>query len=228
MPFTEDLKLLVRQKSAFRCCICQKIPVEIHHIIPQANGGADDENNAAALCPNCHATHGGNPEWRKKIIEMRDHWYSVASVLFPTPDGIVLNKLNQALIENSALAIKENLRKYVVSLIDATDNARLPNLTEAFLNGLQLDNGIFTPLQDLVAEGPCTCERESCVDRETRVYCYFTKNQSQWVIKKKLFWKCYDEITSCPRCFTKHARGHIGRLDICLSPYKNQESQNDE
>ena len=227
MPFSEELKLSVRKRAAFRCCVCQKIPVEVHHIIPQEYGGSDEDDNAAPLCPTCHTIHGGNPDWRKKITEMRDYWYLVASVLYPTPNSIISNQLNQALIDRSAMDIKEFLSKYVLSLIETTNNKRLPNLTEAFLNGIQLDNGIFTPLKDLVAEGPCTCERDACVGHNRRVYCYFTKNLNQWVITKGLYWRCYDEIVVCPRCFLEHARGHIGKNGICLNPYFDQCKQKD-
>jgi hypothetical protein len=93
MPFSEELKAKIRRKAAYRCCVCQKQFVEIHHIIPQAAGGSDDEDNAAPLCANCHSDYGGNPELRKKIREIRDHWYSVAEVKFPTQDNIPLETL---------------------------------------------------------------------------------------------------------------------------------------
>ena len=74
MPFSESLKKKIRKQSQGRCCICQKFPVEIHHIIPQAKGGADNEDNAAPLCPTCHTIHGDNPKMRKQIRERRDDW----------------------------------------------------------------------------------------------------------------------------------------------------------
>ncbi len=228
MAFSEELKLKIRKRAAFRCCICQVIPVEIHHIDPQSNGGSDDEDNAAPLCPTCHERYGNNPSWRKKITEMRDYWYSVVSVKYPTPSEDLLNPLNQALIEHSTQDIKEHLRKYLYSLIETIDSRRLPKLTDLFLNGIQLESGIFVPIEDLVYEGPCACEREVCVGQNHRVYCYFTKKQSKWVVAKKLYWQCYDEIVKCPRCLQQHARGHIGRNDKCLKPYRNQENQTDQ
>jgi hypothetical protein len=77
MTFSEKTKLLAKQKSAFRCCLCHKPFVEIHHIIPQAEGGSDKLDNAAPLCSSCHDLYGGNPEKRKIIGQMRDHWWSV-------------------------------------------------------------------------------------------------------------------------------------------------------
>lgn len=79
MPFPESLKKKVRARANFRCCVCQEIDVEIHHIVPHADGGKDTEDNAAPLCPNCHSTYGANPEKRKIIREMRDRWYERCS-----------------------------------------------------------------------------------------------------------------------------------------------------
>ncbi len=77
MAFNDKTKLIARQNSAFRCCLCYKPFVEIHHIIPQADGGADSLENAAPLCSSCHDLYGGNPEKRKTIRQMRDHWWDV-------------------------------------------------------------------------------------------------------------------------------------------------------
>ncbi len=77
MAFSEALKRRVREKAAYHCVICHKPFVEVHHIIPQSEGGPDTENNAAPLCAGCHDLYGGNPEKRKQIREMRDYWYRV-------------------------------------------------------------------------------------------------------------------------------------------------------
>lgn len=77
MAFSEKIKPLAKQKSAFRCCLCHKPFVEIHHIAPQAEGGADTLDNAAPLCSSCHDLYGGNPEKRKAIRQMRDYWWDV-------------------------------------------------------------------------------------------------------------------------------------------------------
>lgn len=75
MAFSGKTKLLARIKAAFRCCICHDPFVEVHHIIPQANGGDDSLNNAAPLCSSCHDLYGGNPEKQRIIRQMRDHWW---------------------------------------------------------------------------------------------------------------------------------------------------------
>jgi len=79
MPFSEKVKLESKKKSAFRCCICHKPFVEVHHIVPQSEGGPDTISNAATLCSSCHDLYGGNPEKRKIIRQMRDHWWELMS-----------------------------------------------------------------------------------------------------------------------------------------------------
>jgi predicted DNA-binding protein len=98
MPFSEPQKLRIKQKALFQCCLCQRLPVEIHHIVPQKDGGPDDDDNAAPLCPGCHETHGGNPDRRKVIREARDHWYQLCEKRFAADSGH-LGEI-QRLIEN--------------------------------------------------------------------------------------------------------------------------------
>ena len=73
--FSESTKVAVRRKAHLRCCLCHDIGVEVHHILPQAEGGSDNPENAAPLCPSCHEKYGANPTKRKFIREARDVWY---------------------------------------------------------------------------------------------------------------------------------------------------------
>ena len=75
MPFSEALKASVRKRAMGRCCVCQEPFVDVHHIVPQAEGGADTDENAAPLCPNCHRRYGDNARQRTAIREFRDNWY---------------------------------------------------------------------------------------------------------------------------------------------------------
>lgn len=77
MPFSEKVKLEAKKKSNFRCCICNKVFVEVHHIIPESEGGSNTIDNAAPLCSSCHDLFGGNPEKRKQIRQMRDQWWEL-------------------------------------------------------------------------------------------------------------------------------------------------------
>lgn len=77
MPFPESVKLSVKKKADFTCCWCQnrQNKVDIHHIIPENEGGPDTEDNAAPLCGSCHDLIGMNPNLRKEVRLRRDHWY---------------------------------------------------------------------------------------------------------------------------------------------------------
>jgi hypothetical protein len=79
MSFAEKIALEVKQRCHFQCCLCKALGVEIHHIIPQSEGGPDTIANAAPLCPSCHEIYGANPVKRKFIREVRDFWYEVCA-----------------------------------------------------------------------------------------------------------------------------------------------------
>ena len=76
MPFKESLKAKIRKQSDHACCVCRgREGVDVHHIIPQNEGGPDTEENAAPLCTRCHDILGPNPVKRKYIRECRNHWF---------------------------------------------------------------------------------------------------------------------------------------------------------
>lgn len=99
MAFSEALKLKVKRRAHFCCCLCHGLGVEVHHIIPQAEGGPETEDNAAPLCPSCHEAYGANPEKRKFIREARDLWYDICEKRFVSdPDRLdeIATLLSQA------------------------------------------------------------------------------------------------------------------------------------
>ena len=75
MAFSEKVKKEVKEKSDFKCVLCRSDIVEIHHIIPQEEGGPDTFENAVALCPSCHFIYGGNPLKKDEIISKRNIVY---------------------------------------------------------------------------------------------------------------------------------------------------------
>src|SRR5208282_4348608 len=117
------------------------------------------------------------------------------------------------------------LEKQTVTLDDLQIFAKEPP-TEPDM--LRLDNGYWLHKQDVVRECDCQCERDSCVDTNKKVHCYFSRGLSDWVIQAGLYWKCYDEVVMCPRCEHPHKRGHIGRAEICGRPYGNQAQRTDD
>lgn len=84
MSFTEKTKNEVMQKAGYCCCVCHNpsVSLEIHHIIPEAQGGGDTIENAAPLCSECHSNYGANPEKRKRIKQMRDWWYKTVEKMY--------------------------------------------------------------------------------------------------------------------------------------------------
>lgn len=76
MGFTDTQKLRARRKADWRCCICGRFGVDIHHIEPQSEGGPDSDDNAAPLCVGCHDERGHDPRYRKQITQKRDDWYA--------------------------------------------------------------------------------------------------------------------------------------------------------
>lgn len=113
MAFSSKITKDVKEKAAFKCCRCQSIGVEVHHIISQKNGGPDTMDNAAPLCPNCHTSFGDNPIKHKEITMMRDWWYKVVENLYPTKNinYTVLNDINSKLE-----AITDNQDKTLIDL----------------------------------------------------------------------------------------------------------------
>ncbi len=83
MGFSEKLKREVKESAAFRCCRCQTIGVQVHHIEPEGDGGLDTVDNAAPMCPSCHDYFGANPKKRKEIKHMRDWWYQTVEQMYP-------------------------------------------------------------------------------------------------------------------------------------------------
>ena len=123
MPFSPALKLQVKRMAAFQCCRCREIGVDIHHIIPQAQSGTDDIDNAAPLCQNCHDKFGANPEKRTEIRQMRDWWYEVVKEKYHG-DQSQLEKVNETILkiqrtQESNQAEMYNLRKELIEEIKA-------------------------------------------------------------------------------------------------------------
>lgn len=112
MAFSEALKLKVKKRAHFRCCICQAVGVEVHHIHPQEEGGPDTEENASPLCPSCHETYGANKSKRKFIREARDAWYEICDRRYASDtDRLeeIKGKLDKAISYEDLLRFKDEL-----------------------------------------------------------------------------------------------------------------------
>lgn len=61
MPFNQDVKSSMFLRCNRRCCLCHKIcgtNIEAAHIVDEAAGGSNDEDNGIALCLDCHQEVG--------------------------------------------------------------------------------------------------------------------------------------------------------------------------
>ncbi len=65
---------------------------------------------------------------------------------------------------------------------------------------IKLDNGYWISKEDIARECECQCENTMCVGHQRKVHCVFPGFLPAWVITKRLYWRCYDELVKCPRC----------------------------
>jgi len=81
-------ELMVRSNRC--CCLCHSyvgLHIEIHHIVPKAQGGTDDLDNGIPLCFECHAKveayNRDHPRGRKyqpaQLKRYRDGWFDMLS-----------------------------------------------------------------------------------------------------------------------------------------------------
>ncbi len=112
MAFNESIITKVRKSAHFQCCICNVLGVEVHHVVPQEEGGSDTEDNAAPLCPSCHETYGANPTKRKFIKEARDLWYEICQARHTTDLSLhqnILELVKQGASKLDLYTLKEEI-----------------------------------------------------------------------------------------------------------------------
>lgn len=59
-PIPEDVRRSVLIEAGYRCAVptCRALLIlDLHHLIPVRDGGANESSNLLALCPTCHALH---------------------------------------------------------------------------------------------------------------------------------------------------------------------------
>lgn len=224
MAFSEELKLRIRRRAAYRCCWCERFGfVEVHHVVPQNEGGPDTIDNAAPLCPTCHSLYGANPTLRKQIRDKRDWWFDVAAHKYPYDIGSIdeaVHRVDAELLAttydaDAAQRLRQALTEYVQEMLALIEPRRAAMITDTILDAIPLDTGVLLPKEKVAVEGYCECRQDHCVGHRGRVYCYWSKDLSPWVIERKLYWRCYDETIECPRCGRTHKRGHTGRAGVC-------------
>lgn len=90
MAFSVEVRTRALVVAARHCCVCHRykgVKVEVHHIVPQAEGGGDEFVNAIPLCFDCHADAGhyntrhprGTKFSREELERVRDTWYALVA-----------------------------------------------------------------------------------------------------------------------------------------------------
>jgi hypothetical protein len=137
MAFPERVKLEAKRRANFSCVRCKEPFVDVHHIIPQSEGGSDTIENAAPLCASCHDLFGGNPDKRKQIREMRDWWWEVCEKKNTSPD---LTALKQKLD-----AIQSEMRSSQASISKALEDINQAYLAYHKSSGSNIAALLVTP-----------------------------------------------------------------------------------
>lgn len=73
MAITQIIRDQLLVEACHRCTVCAEKCFEIHHIIEQAEGGADTPDNLIVLCPNCHQhrIHRAREFTREQIFQYK-------------------------------------------------------------------------------------------------------------------------------------------------------------
>jgi len=105
-----------------RCCVCHRycgFRMEVDHIVPKAEGGTDEYDNAIAVCFDCHAEiHHYNPAHPKgrrfrpnELKAHRDQWLAFCAAnpealagSVPPAEGGAIERLLNELMFNEYLA----------------------------------------------------------------------------------------------------------------------------
>jgi len=131
MVFSESIKLKVKTKAHYKCCICNSFGfVEVHHIIPQSENGKDSIDNAVPLCVKCHDDFGGNPDKRKWIREKRDFWYKNCKDKLFNEDTNQLGKIVESIEKihnqnNRIFSIESEMSILKNAIVDLTNKNNL-------------------------------------------------------------------------------------------------------
>jgi HNH endonuclease len=98
MPFSPAVKQEAKERAHYRCVLCQAAYFfDVHHIVPEAEGGPDTIDNAAPLCPNCHDWFGHDGARRAEVRARRDWWWErcakIDAAQMTPPDGRRFDRL---------------------------------------------------------------------------------------------------------------------------------------
>jgi hypothetical protein len=90
VPFDPQTAEDLMVKAARCCCLCRQFKgqkLEVHHIVPEANGGPSTPDNGLPVCFGCHADvesyNNKHPRGRKyrpeELKRLRDEWFKLVT-----------------------------------------------------------------------------------------------------------------------------------------------------
>ncbi|EKQ5902629.1 HNH endonuclease [Vibrio parahaemolyticus] len=111
MGFSTKVKEDAMVASGRHCCLCHKfcgLKIEIHHIKPRAEGGADSFENAIPLCFDCHGdmrTYDvkhpkGTKYTEAELIRRRNDWYQKVRNSGGVPSGNSVSETDKVIYSN--------------------------------------------------------------------------------------------------------------------------------
>lgn len=112
MSFPRQVRNEALVKSHRRCCVCHEFSgrsVNVHHIVQEADGGANTIDNAICLCLRCHAEAGhfnprhpmGTKYSPDELRAHRDQWWQHCEHHPEEPCGPSLNVRYKAVLRRS-------------------------------------------------------------------------------------------------------------------------------
>jgi hypothetical protein len=139
MAFTDSIKGEVRRKAGYTCCICQRpnLSLEVHHIIPQKDGGPDTIDNAAPVCPTCHSDYGNNFEKAARIREMRDWLYEQVKIRYSKQESDLILKMSQDVFstKEDLSDLKASMNEFMKLRIDQITSDTAPLIVSSIIGG---------------------------------------------------------------------------------------------
>lgn len=249
--FTAIERLAIWESHEKRCWLCREplsfLETTIDHFFPESllnddekrksilkEYGLSDEgfniNNFENWLPshsNCNQTKGANPpKFIPGNVFVLDKLISKSAHVQKSLRKLLEKTKRDKIFGSIIIGIEQKTISYSDLIKFFEDKNEKVQVIPKDL--ILLSGGYWVYKEDIVREGLCTCEKETCFGSMEKVYCYFSPNLSTWVVNTGLYYKCYDELIDCPRCFGNHKRGHIGKQRVCGKPFVDQVLQTDK
>lgn len=139
MPFSPAVKARIFVRCARICCLCFKqcgTCIEAAHIVAEADGGPNDDENAIPLCFDCHEEIGsynprhpkGNKFTPEELVQRRDALYQLVD------KGIIQGTFQQLTEALTKLGERADMQGEIVIMISPhnpyQDQTRIGSLME--------------------------------------------------------------------------------------------------